>query len=215
MREHENSLVWDSCGLTQFCRCFDSNRLEGENKYIFACCILQVYEDDVERNYQLLVELLIALKDVLRQDGLPFVKDLQAMWVLDVSSMETQNFSDIALGAWCSFLHILIVLWPANSLVWWAVHTSIPNQCLHQGGYLLATLLHNWHKPLYTKRGGKTQIKEPWVCSLLSLILLSLPMTATHTGLGFRASNADSLHSWSLAQPVPQGFFLKVRFGVD
>ena len=94
MRDHENSLVWDSC-----CRCFDSNRLEGENKYIFACCILQVYEDDVERNYQLLVELLIALKDVLRQDVLPFVKDLQAMWVLDVSSMEAQNFSDIALGA--------------------------------------------------------------------------------------------------------------------
>ena len=53
----------------------------------------------MERNYQLLVELLIALKDVIRQDGLPFVKDLQAMWVIDVSSMEAQNFSDIALGA--------------------------------------------------------------------------------------------------------------------
>ena len=47
-----------------------------------ACLILQVYEDDVERNYQLLIELLIALKDSLREDGLPFVKDLQAIWIL-------------------------------------------------------------------------------------------------------------------------------------
>lgn len=101
-------------------------------KYLyFACCILQVYEDDVERNYQLLVELLIALKDVLRQDGLPFVKDLQAMWVIDVSSVETQNFSDIALGAWCSFLDILIVLWPE---IQWSgelfIHPFPTNACI-------------------------------------------------------------------------------------
>ena len=32
-----------------------------------------------------------------------------------------------------------------------------------QGGYLLATLMHNWHRPLYTQRGGKGMIKEPYL----------------------------------------------------
>ena len=32
-----------------------------------------------------------------------------------------------------------------------------------QGGYLLATLMHNWHRPLYTQRGGKGIIKEPYL----------------------------------------------------
>lgn len=30
-----------------------------------------------------------------------------------------------------------------------------------QGAYLLATLMHNWHRPLYTRRGGKRIIKVP------------------------------------------------------
>ena len=40
-----------------------------------------MYEDDLERNYQLLIEILIALRDTLTMDGLPHVKDLQAVWV--------------------------------------------------------------------------------------------------------------------------------------
>lgn len=64
-----------------------------------------VYEDDLQRNYQLLVEIIIALRDTLTMDGLPHVKDLQ-------------------------------------------------------GAYLLATLMHNWHRPLYTQRGGKGIIKD-------------------------------------------------------
>ena len=39
----------------------------------------QVYEDDLGRNYQLLLEILIALKESLAAgEGLPTVKDLQA-----------------------------------------------------------------------------------------------------------------------------------------
>lgn len=65
-----------------------------------------VYEDDLGRNYQLLLEILIALKESLAAgEGLPTVKDLQA-------------------------------------------------------SFLLATLRHNWHRSLYTKRGGKRQIKD-------------------------------------------------------
>ena len=45
--------------------------------------IPEVYEDDVDRNYALLVEMLIALKETLRCDGLPHVKDLQAI-LLDI-----------------------------------------------------------------------------------------------------------------------------------
>ena len=30
-----------------------------------------------------------------------------------------------------------------------------------QGAYLLATLMHNWHRPLYIRRGGKRTIKVP------------------------------------------------------
>lgn len=40
---------------------------------------LEVYEDDVDRNYALVVELLIALKETLCTDGLPHAKDLQAI----------------------------------------------------------------------------------------------------------------------------------------
>jgi len=37
----------------------------------------QVYEDDLERNYHLILEILIAIKTTL-PNGLPTVKDLQA-----------------------------------------------------------------------------------------------------------------------------------------
>ena len=41
--------------------------------------LTQVYEDDLDRNYHLLLEILIALKESLTAgDGLPTVKDLQA-----------------------------------------------------------------------------------------------------------------------------------------
>ena len=34
------------------------------------------------------------------------------------------------------------------------------SSCLNnQASFLLATLIHNWHKPLYSKRGGKHKIK--------------------------------------------------------
>ena len=93
-----------------------------------ACLILQVYEDDVERNYQLLIELLIALKDSLREDGLPFVKDLQAIWIL-MCHLWTYKPLTKTLGAWCPFLD-----WGrAIKKIWWLVHTSLPNQCLHPG----------------------------------------------------------------------------------
>ena len=36
---------------------------------------------------------------------------------------------------------------------------------LCQGAFLLATLMHNWHRPLYAKRGGKRQIKENYPTS--------------------------------------------------
>ena len=39
----------------------------------------EVYEDDVDRNYSLLVEVMIALRDTLRSEGLPHVKDFQAI----------------------------------------------------------------------------------------------------------------------------------------
>jgi hypothetical protein len=44
-----------------------------------------------------------------------------------------------------------------------------------QGAYLLATLMHNWHRPLYTQRGGKGIIKEPYLLptkTCLNLILI-------------------------------------------
>lgn len=65
-----------------------------------------VYEDDLERNYHLVLETLISLRESIEGgEGLPKVKDVQA-------------------------------------------------------SFLLATLTHNWHRPLYTKRGGKRQIKD-------------------------------------------------------
>ena len=37
---------------------------------------------------------------------------------------------------------------------------------LSQASFLLATLRHNWHRSLYTKRGGKRQIKD-WIFALV------------------------------------------------
>ena len=41
----------------------------------------------------------------------------------------------------------------------WLMFWIISATC--QGAYLLATLMHNWHRPLYTRRGGKRIIKVP------------------------------------------------------
>ena len=47
----------------------------------------QVYEDDLDRNYNLILEVLIALRASLdRGDGLPTVKDLQACFFYGVST---------------------------------------------------------------------------------------------------------------------------------
>ena len=53
--------------------------------------VLEVYEDDVDRNYGLILEVLIALRETLRMDGLPHVKDFQAIWLYGIQMMTTVN----------------------------------------------------------------------------------------------------------------------------
>ena len=108
----------------------------------------QVYEDDLDRNYYLMLGVLIALRPSLEHgDGLPTVKDLHARFSLLIN----------------------LALKPQSELF---------NQPFGlQAAYLLATLLHNWHKPLYTRRGGKRAIKDSLVQqrpNLLKPLLLAL-----------------------------------------
>ena len=44
--------------------------------------LLEVYEDDLERNYAILVEVLIAFREILPEHGLPCVKDCQATYLM-------------------------------------------------------------------------------------------------------------------------------------
>jgi hypothetical protein len=47
--------------------------------------LLEVYEDDLERNYAILVEVLIAHREILPEHGLPSVKDCQATCLMKCS----------------------------------------------------------------------------------------------------------------------------------
>lgn len=47
---------------------------------------------------------------------------------------------------------------------WYRLWTEQPSNT--QAGFLLATLIHNWHVQLYSVKGGKTAIRDSWTYSL-------------------------------------------------
>ena len=60
----------------------------------------------------------------------------------------------------CPIVFFLCLLGSTSLLVIFDRHFEFV-QPTCQGAYLLATLMHNWHRPLYTRRGGKRIIKVP------------------------------------------------------
>ena len=97
----------------------------------------QVKESDLETNYELIKEILMAVHAMCPttswKQGVPHLKDFQVSWLLIIMPNVKTSIMVLAMQDLASRT---------------------------KGAFVYTTCLLNYHKEFYNKRGGKTVIKE-------------------------------------------------------